>query len=118
MANDVDNFHHLGIVSRDMEAAVRQYERLGFIFTPISIPKVPLAPGGAPESLGVANRCSIFQNSFLEMLGVIDAPRWASITVEQRGPFDIDRPMRRYEGLHVMHFGTDDIAATRARLVT
>jgi hypothetical protein len=116
MDNDVSGFHHLGIISRDMAAAIRQYERLGFIFTPLSVPHVPLTPGGAPEPLGVANRCAIFRDNYLEMLGVIDAARWASITVEQRGPYDIDRPLRRYEGLHVMHFNADNIEATRARL--
>jgi hypothetical protein len=50
------------------------------------------------------------------MLGVVDATRWASITSEQRGPFDIDKLLERYEGLHVMHFSTDDLDAVRSRL--
>lgn len=116
MSNEISTFHHLGISTRDMAAAVRQYERLGFMFTPMSIPKIPLKPGGPPEALGVANRCAIFQNNYLEMLGVIDATRWASITSEQRGPFDIDKLLQRYQGLHVMHFSTDDLDAVRSRL--
>jgi hypothetical protein len=49
------------------------------------------------------------------VLGVVDAARWSSITKEQRGAFDIDPPLARYEGLHVMHFGTDDIDSVERR---
>jgi hypothetical protein len=114
--NDVDTFHHLGIVSRDMADAIHQYERLGFVFAPLSLPKIPLRAGSAPEPLGVGNRCAIFQNNYLEILAVVDAERWASIGADQRGPFDIDRPLARYEGLHVMHFNAPDLDALRARL--
>src|ERR1700722_12017517 len=101
MSDHLDNFHHLGLISRDLDTAVRQYEKLGFAFTPSSEPRIPLTQGGAPESLGVANRCAIFRDNYLEMLGVVDAARWAAITPEQRGPYDIDRPLRRYAGMHV-----------------
>jgi Glyoxalase-like domain len=87
------------------------------MFTPLSFPEFPLSLGGVPERVGVGNRHAIFRNSYLEILGVVDAPRWASISTSQRGPFDIDRPLRRYEGLHVMHFGTEDVGQVRARLV-
>jgi hypothetical protein len=53
----------------------------------------------------------------LELLGIVDRERWNSITKAQKGPYDIDAPLSRYEGLHIMHFGTDDMEATRARLV-
>jgi hypothetical protein len=46
---------------------------------------------------------------------VVDAARWASITKAQRGAFDIDPPLARYEGLHVVHFGTDNIEAVQRR---
>ncbi len=51
------------------------------------------------------------------MLGVVDTARWGSLNKERLGPYNIDRPLARYEGLHVVHFATDDIAATRARLL-
>lgn len=114
--HDVDTFHHLGIVSRDMAHAVHQYERLGFMFAPLSLPRIPLRAGGPPEPLGVANRHAIFQDNYFEILAVVDAERWASIAADQRGPFDIDKPLARYEGLHVMHFNARDLEAVRARL--
>lgn len=117
MVSNINTFHHLGIVTHDLAVAVATYERLGFIFTPLSFPEFPLVPGGAPERVGVANRHAIFRNSYLEMLGVVDAARWASISTSQRGPFDIERPLQRYEGLHVMHYGTEDLRGVRAKLV-
>lgn len=117
MAKDVDIFHHIGLIARDMDAVVARYEALGFRFTPVSMARIPLRPGGEPEPLGAGNRCAIFEDNYLEVLGVLDAARWASITPEQRGPFDIDVPLARYEGLHVMHFGADDLEVVRARLV-
>jgi hypothetical protein len=117
MNKDINVLHHLGVVSRNMEAAVEQYERLGFLFTPLTVPRIPLQPGATPEPIGAGNRCAIFRNNYLEVLGVVDADRWASITREQRGPFDLDEPLKRYEGLHVLHLGADDLDLVRARLL-
>jgi len=117
MNNDINGFHHLGIVSRNMEAAVSRYERLGFRFTPLSVPRIPLGPGTVPEPIGAGNRCAIFRDSYFEILAVIDSDRWNSITPEQRGPFDLDEPLGRYEGLHVLHLGTEDLERVRARLI-
>jgi hypothetical protein len=79
------------------------------------VPRITLEPGAEPQSLGVGNRTAIFRDNYLEILGVVDPERWAAIPKEKLGPFDIDKPMRRYEGLHVMHFGTDDLAAVKER---
>ncbi len=116
MNNDVNILHHLGIISRDMEAAVLRYERLGFMFTQLTMPRISLQAGKNPEPIGAGNRCAIFKNNYLEMLGVVDANRWASISREQRGPFDLDEPLQRYEGLHVLHLGADDLDLVRSRL--
>ncbi|MGC2658662.1 MAG: VOC family protein, partial [Bryobacteraceae bacterium] len=116
MNKDVNVLHHLGIISCDMDAAVSQYERLGFLFTPLTVPRIPLRAGADPEPIGAGNRCAIFRNNYLEILAVIDSSRWASITREQRGPFDLDEPLGRYEGLHVLHLGADDLDPVRRRL--
>lgn len=115
MSGDIDIFHHIGLITRDMAALIARYEQLGFVFTPLSMPRIPLTPGGAPEILGPGNRCAIFERDYLEVLAVIDPERWAKVSKAQRGSFDIDPPLARYQGLHVMHFGTDDIAAVRRR---
>lgn len=117
MNKDINILHHVGLIASNMSALVECYEKLGFTLTPLSMPRVPLKPGGEPEMLGAGNRCAIFQNNYLELLGVVDKERWGKIPKEQRGPYDIDVPLSRYEGLHVMHFGTDDIEAVRERLI-
>jgi catechol 2,3-dioxygenase-like lactoylglutathione lyase family enzyme len=116
MPDDANDLHHVGLITSDMAATIGRYERLGFAFTPLSLPRIVLREGGEPEQLGVGNRTAIFEHNYLEVLATTDPARWATISVEQRGSYDIDRPLARYEGLHVMHFGTDDIEALHARL--
>lgn len=111
-----DFLHHVGLITGDMDATIAQYERLGFTFTPLTLPRIPLRRGGEPELLGAGNRTAVFTDNYLEVLAVVDEARWSSVTPQQRGPFDLDRPLARYEGLHVLHFGTDDIDALHARL--
>ena len=38
MAADADILHHVGLITRDMDATIAQYERLGFSFTPLTLP--------------------------------------------------------------------------------
>jgi catechol 2,3-dioxygenase-like lactoylglutathione lyase family enzyme len=116
MNGDVDILHHIGLIVTNMDVAIARYEQLGFQFTPLSFPKVPLRSGAEPEELGAANRCAIFQNNYLEVLAVVKKERWDSIPREQRGPYDLDGPLSRYEGLHVMHFGADNLDVVAARL--
>lgn len=116
MTHDITVFHHIGLIVTNMDAMIARYERLGFQFTPLSLPKIPLRPGEEPEELGAGNRTAIFKNNYLEVLAVVKRERWDSIPLEVRGPYDLDGPLSRYEGLHVMHFSTDDLDAVVARL--
>lgn len=115
MDGDIDVIHHPGLIAQDIEAAVAQFEKLGFMFTPLSIHRIAVKPNEEPVYFGVGNRNAIFEKNFLEILGVIDPQRWSQITKAQRGPFDIDERLRLYQGLHIMHFGADDIEVVRAR---
>ncbi|HEY3937287.1 MAG TPA: VOC family protein [Bryobacteraceae bacterium] len=85
--NDVNVLHHVGIISRDMGAVIEQYQRLGFTFAPLTLPRIPLEAGAEPKPIGVGNRCAIFENNYLEILAVTDEARWGAVTREQRGPF-------------------------------
>ena len=113
---DVDILHHIGLIARNLDALAHRYEALGFTVTPVSYPLIPLRAGQEPQPVGVGNRCVIFRNNYLEFLGVVDPERWASVSLAERGPFDIDRPLRRYEGLHVLHLGADDLDVVSRRL--
>lgn len=117
MNDTTDILHHVGLINSSLETSAATYERLGFLLTPVSFPKVVIKPGAEPEALGVGNRHAIFSDNYLELLGVVDEKRWSAIPKEQRGPYDIDVPLSRYEGLHVMHFGTDHIELVRERLI-
>jgi Glyoxalase-like domain len=111
-----DFLHHIGLINSSLKTSAATYERLGFTLTPLSIPQIVLEPGGKPEPLGAGNRHAIFENNYLELLGIVDPQRWAAITPAQKGPYDLDVPLSRYEGLHVMHFGTDQIEKVKQRL--
>lgn len=110
-------FHHVGLITHDMDSTIARYELLGFRFTPLSTPRISLAPGQAPQPFGAGNRTAIFERNYLEVLAHTDLDLWHSTTPAQRGPYDLDVPLARYEGMHVMHFGTDDIAALHDRLL-
>lgn len=115
MPGDIDVIHHPGLVAENIDAAVAQYERLGFLFTPLSIAKISVKPNEEPVYFGVGNRTAIFEKNFFEIVGVIDQARWQQITKAQRGPFDLDERLNLYQGLHIMHFGADDLEVVRQR---
>jgi catechol 2,3-dioxygenase-like lactoylglutathione lyase family enzyme len=109
-------FHHVGLITPDMNATIARYEQLGFFFTPLSLPRISLEPGKPPEPFGAGNRTAIFEENYLEVLAHTDLGLWNSTTPQQRGPYNLDVPLARYEGLHVMHFATDDLAGLHDRL--
>lgn len=111
----IDVIHHAGLITTDLTGLVARYERLGFAFTPLSKVKIALRPGEDPVYIGLGNRNAIFERNYLEIVGMPDPDIWAAIPLEKRGPFNIDERLRLYEGLHIMHFGTDDIEIVRNR---
>jgi hypothetical protein len=116
MTAQATTFHHVGLITHDMNSTITRYERLGFFFTPLSLPRISLEPGTPPQPFGAGNRTAVFEENYLEVLAHTDLGLWNSTTPQQRGPFDIDVPLSRYEGMHVMHFGTDDISGLHDRL--
>jgi hypothetical protein len=83
-----------------------------------SLPRISLEPGKPPEPFGAGNRTAIFEGNYLEVLARTDLRPWNSTTPRQRGPYDLDGPLARYEGLHVMHFAADDLAGLHDRLTS
>jgi catechol 2,3-dioxygenase-like lactoylglutathione lyase family enzyme len=116
MTAQATTFHHVGLITHDMDKTIARYEQLGFFFTPLSLPRISLEPGKPPEPFGAGNRTAIFEENYLEVLAHTDLSLWNSTTPQQRGPYNIDVPLARYEGMHVMHFGTDDLAGLHDRL--
>jgi hypothetical protein len=88
---------HVGVVTRDLAALAAQYERLGFMLTPL-----------ARQSDGrIGNRCAMLHRSYIELLAVVD-PNAGSVT--------LDRFLARYAGIHILAFSMDGAQAALARL--
>jgi hypothetical protein len=111
-----DFLHHVGLINANLQISAACYERLGFTLTPVSLPRIALRQDGPPELLGAGNRHAIFAKNYLELLGIVDPQRWESIPKESIGPYNLEIPLSRYEGLHVMHFGTEHIEELKRRL--
>jgi hypothetical protein len=86
---------HLIIGVRDLEAARARYARLGFNST----------PRGRHEGWGTANYCIMFEQDYLELLGIVDPGQFTN---------NLDRFLDEREGLLGIAVGTRDAAATRA----
>lgn len=95
---------HLGLVVRDLEPTREAWRRLGFAPT---VPKPLLGVGadGAPVPLGQASCHVVFEAGYVELTAVAgDDP--AHHLARYRG---------RYEGLHILAYGADDVARVRER---
>jgi hypothetical protein len=69
MNSNLDRFHHLGLITSAFNVTIQRYERLGFSFTPLSLPEFPVRSGETPQPVGVGNRTAIFRSNYLEVLG-------------------------------------------------
>lgn len=97
---------HIGCIVNDLAAGAAKWERLGFTLTPRSKQRgaVPQREGFHPWA--TANRCAIFGNTYLELIGVIDAAAynpWA-------------RFIGKNEGLHILALRCDDANAAHEAL--
>lgn len=64
---------HTGTIAQSLDDAAAQWERLGFTLTPVSRQRgaVPGREGFHPWA--TANRCAILGNTYLELIGTVDA---------------------------------------------
>ena len=98
---------HVGVAVRNLDAAKESFQRLGFQLTARSLHAGATSPGGAVEPWGTGNHCAMFADGYLEIIGITDANLHTT---------QIDGRLERYEGLHIIAFGTDDAAAAHAAL--
>lgn len=95
MAANIAGIDHAIIGVRDLEKAREVYERLGFRAT----------PRGRHVGWGTANYCLMFQDDYLEILGIVDPKAETN---------NLDRFLESREGLMSIVLRSDDAAATRA----
>lgn len=91
---------HAGVIVRDLATAARSWEALGFSLSPTSRQGGRL-PGREETGLwATANRCAIFSQGYLELIGVVDAAAY--------NPWE--RFLRRFQGMHILalRVGTAD----------
>jgi catechol 2,3-dioxygenase-like lactoylglutathione lyase family enzyme len=88
---------HVLVGVRDLAAAAARWERLGFQIT----------PRGRHIGWGTGNYCIMFQDSYIELLGIIDASQFTN----NLGSF-----LQSREGVMGLAFGTEDEAACAAQL--
>jgi catechol 2,3-dioxygenase-like lactoylglutathione lyase family enzyme len=132
----VSNIHHVGHVVRDIGAAISLYRRMGFVVPPPSFPALPLRPGEPAHAFGAGNTHLSFNRSFVELVTVVDVHTTGdaladATPVPLQAPAEaldqlresiaqtaarISTALARFEGLHILVFGTADVDATVARL--
>ncbi len=89
---------HTGVAVRDLDLGQAAYERLGFTLTPRSYHSGSRTAGGPVEKWGSGNHCAMFENGYLEIIGITD-PSLYSSTKDY---------LDRYEGQHIVAIGSGD----------
>ncbi|MGW0590787.1 VOC family protein [Streptosporangium sp. NPDC002607] len=136
-SSDIPGLHHIGLVVRDMSAAIDTFRRLGFRIGPPAYPALPPAPGAAPEPIGAGNTHADFPRNFIELLALAPSDRERLPAEAMLVPLHIpdDRldatreAMRgtlagladrldRSEGAHILMFATTNADKTAAELDT
>lgn len=67
---------HLGWIGPDLDGSAKAWERLGFTLSRVS-PQIGFTgPDGALEPWATANRCAVFEQGYLELIGIIAPERF------------------------------------------
>jgi len=92
---------------RDLAAATRCYEAMGFMLTPYSPHSAAWKPGEAVKPQGSGNRCVMLPHNYLEILASEDAAAPAA---------RIETFLARHQGAHIICFNSATPEAIDARL--
>jgi catechol 2,3-dioxygenase-like lactoylglutathione lyase family enzyme len=134
-AADITGIHHIGLIVRDMDAALAAFRRFGFHLGPPAYPALPPAPGEAPEPVGAGNTHADFPRSFIELLAIAPQQRdrlpagarliplqipddhlAATRTVIGQAVANLTARLAISEGARILVFATRDAEATADRL--
>lgn len=108
MTGDIRGIHHTAILTRDLDGLERAYASFGFTLSPRSRHLLAGRPGEAPVPGCTANRCALFGDAYIELLGIVDetAP----------DPWHTRPVADEYEGFRVLNLDTGDAGAAHRRL--
>jgi hypothetical protein len=132
----VSGIQHIGHVVREIDGAIALYRRMGFVVPPPSFPALARHPGEPSRAFGAGNTHINFRRTFVELVTVADdrqhgvvaadatlVPLQAPAGTLQRLTDSITETatriahaLARFQGLHILVFGTADLDATIARL--
>lgn len=104
---DIDYLDHTVVLNTDLDAAAERFAALGFTLSPPSAHRLSSTTGGPIATYTcTANRCAVFGESFIELLGIVDenAP----------DPWGVKELARSHHGL-LLTFGTGDAEAVERR---
>ena len=97
---------HVGVITRDLDAGARCWERLGFMLSPLSRQRGAVPGAASIEPWASANRCAIFEKGYLELIGIVDPAA--------HNPWR--RFIERFEGIHLAALRCEDADRAYARL--
>ena len=130
----VSGIQHVGHVVRDIAAAIALYRRMGFVVPPPSFPALARRPGGPLRAFGAGNTHINFRRTFVELVTVADDREGAgtdATLIPLQAPAEvlnrltdsiaetanrISKALARFEGLHILVFGTANVDESIARL--
>ena len=97
---------HVGVITRDLDAGARCWERLGFTLSPLSRQRGAVPGAANMQPWASANRCAIFEKGYLELIGIVDPAAY--------NPWR--RFIERFEGIHLTALRCEDADRAYARL--
>jgi hypothetical protein len=97
---------HIAAIVGDLAVGAATWERLGFLLSPISRQRGKMPGRDDVDLWGTANRCAIFRQGYLELIGTVDRTSF--------NPWAVF--LHRFEGLHLLALRVPDAGATYARL--
>lgn len=108
MTRDIHGLHHTSVLTRDFDGLTHAYLSFGFVLSPRSRHRLSEGAGRDPVPTCTANRCALFGDSYIELLGIVDesAP----------DPWNARATADRYEGFQAVAFDTDDAGSSGRRL--
>ena len=89
---------HVGVAVSALELAHATYRKLGFTLTARSTHSGSHEPGGPVLPWGSGNHCAMFEQGYLELIGITDPNLYTSVS----GLLDL------YQGTHIIALGVAD----------
>ncbi|GAA1553400.1 VOC family protein [Actinomadura kijaniata] len=103
MTSDIRGIHHAGILTSDLDGLERAYLSFGLTLSPRSRHLLNERPDEPPVPGCTANRCALFGDAYIELLGIVDATA--------PDPWHTRAMADEYEGFRLLNLETGDAEA-------